>query len=152
MNRIATSGKSNAGREAERLLGEMIASYNGTSPIAPNRNSFNTAIKAYANAGGRNATQNAKRILAMMENPASIGLQDISKQIMPDKISYTSILMTWGNDISGRSRGEECNIDDQGEDAEGMLHRMIEMYESGRNRSVRPDTVSVFLSMTRTFR
>ncbi|KAL7543107.1 hypothetical protein ACHAXR_012674 [Thalassiosira sp. AJA248-18] len=195
MNRIATSGKSNAGDEAERLLMELIAVYklqqqqqqqqqqndtdggdttatantamavpsssSSSSSLAPNRNSFNTVIKAYANAGGKNAATNAQRILSMMYNPSEkLGLTpDVmdATQIMPDKISYTSILMAWANDNNhrggargGRRRlhnnngeggGGYCDKD-AGIKAEELLDRMMDMYESGKNREVKPDTVT----------
>ncbi|KAL9187359.1 hypothetical protein ACHAXT_001462 [Thalassiosira profunda] len=145
MNRIATSHKPTVGKEAERLLEEMIASYkegshpNGTlaeSAIAPNRNSFNTVIKAYANGGGRDSTKNARRVLKSMEDPSSVGLEGLASEIMPDKISYTSILTSLANRNEGSG-----NENDGGERAEEMLERMVEMYHAG-NRRVRPDTVT----------
>eukprot|EP01082_Thalassiosira_pseudonana_P009629 g8420.t1 g8420 contig3:53576-56252(-) len=139
MNRIATSGKSNAGQEAERLLKNLIDQYKrGDKSMAPNRSSFNTVIKAYANTGGKNAARNAKRILNMMENPSSLGLQDISTEIEPDKVSCTSILMAWAN--SGHGGDGLCEVD-AGEKAEQLLERMEGMYRRG-NREIRPDTVT----------
>eukprot|EP00571_Detonula_confervacea_P002530 CAMPEP_0172318850 /NCGR_PEP_ID=MMETSP1058-20130122/36021_1 /TAXON_ID=83371 /ORGANISM="Detonula confervacea, Strain CCMP 353" /LENGTH=831 /DNA_ID=CAMNT_0013033769 /DNA_START=163 /DNA_END=2655 /DNA_ORIENTATION=- len=146
MNRIATNGKSNAGGQAERLLDDLIASYksrgessgddsttaSASAVLAPNRSSFNTVIKAYAKAGGANAATNAKRILNMMENPGSLGLQNLALQIMPDKISYTSVLMAWANTRGDSSAGEK---------AEELLGQMQEMYEGG-NGDVKPDTVT----------
>ena len=129
MNRIANSGKTNAGSEAERLLNDLIGLYykqqeeNGekddarsdsrsaSSPtkklnsktvvaVAPDRNTFNTVIKAYVNAGGGSSkdancsTNNINRILQMMEDPSILSLPNsIAKQIKPDKITYTSIIM-----------------------------------------------------------
>jgi len=166
MNRIAMGGKSNAGVEAERLLMEMIklykASYkeggmntvNGDSSkpastsaasangmdMAPTRSSFNTVIKAYANAGGRNAARNAQRILGMMEDPSSsLGidkddtdtLEMLQNNIAPDKISYTSILMAWANTNKSGERGDR----DAGERAEELL-------ESMACAGIEPDTVT----------
>ena len=165
MNRIATSGKVTAGEEAERLLREMIASYkqaeeeaalvannnttsrqsttssSSSSTLAPNRNSFNTVIKAYANAGGKNAVSNALRILSMMENVADLGLSsNIATQIIPDKISYTSILMSYANINHKEVRRRE----DAGKRAEELLNRMMEIYDSSGkgNGDVKPDTVT----------
>ena len=156
MNRIAISGKPNAGVEAERLLNDMISSYknhvlssntssnnstativssSSTNTVAPNRNSFNTVIKAYANAGGKHDISNVQRILSMMEDPHSFSELEylpmkIVEQMRPDKITYTSVLMAYGksNDMYA------------GEKAEELLSRMIEM--GTKNDIVKPDTVT----------
>ena len=143
--RIATSGKANAGAEAERLLAEVIAlskqeqrhGETETTPstaarLAPNSSSFNAVITAYANAGGRNNAQHAQRILSMMEEPASVGLQAIATQIIPDRSSYTKIFMAWANT-------RERNVD-AGERVEELLGRMSAWGE--KKRGVTPDTVA----------
>ena len=137
MNRIAVSGKKNAGREAERLLNDLIDSYKkGNVDMMPDRRSFNTVIKAYARAptnrkNGKNAARDAGRILSMMEDAASVGLGGIAKKIEPDKVSCTSILTAWANN------GEK----DAGEKAEQLLQRMEEMYSKG-NWDIKPDTIT----------
>jgi len=220
MNRIAISGKANAGEEAERLLLELIDSYkkhqsstsggdnhavartevnattnnnstaantsNTTKPsakrsrriLAPNRNSFNTVIKAYANANdeqqksrsnsnSNSAADNAQRILAMMEDPiTTLGLNDhldnnkqqqlseneimdMTKSIMPDKISYTSIIMACANTNNkhNNNNNKQQPPHDGGNKGnnklvEELLDRMIDMYKSGKNDRVKPDTVT----------
>jgi len=144
MNRIAVGGGPDAGKEAERLLDEMIALYNEaktdeggsddaaessttrpSSPaaesIAPNRNSFNTVIKAYANGGGRNAAEDARRILSVMEDPSSLfpGDDYMARRISPDRIGRTTALNALAN--GGGSAGED---EDAGERAEELLERM----------------------------
>ena len=137
MNRIAVSGKKDSGREAERLLNILIESYKkGKGNIMPDRNSFNTVIKAYARAStntknGKHAAKDARRILTMMEDASSSGLGAIAKDIEPDKVSCTSILTAWANS------GER----DAGEKAEQLLQRMEDMYSRG-NRGIKPDTVT----------
>ena len=142
MNRIATSGKNNAGAEAERILNQLIDLYKkdpGEAASVPNRNSFNTVIKAYANSGDKDSSMNVQRILNMMEELESLGLPDsIAKQIMPDKISYTSILNAWAHNGSS-----DENV---GERAEELLQQMYDMYNSSdgsdRRKDVKPDTVT----------
>jgi hypothetical protein len=137
MNRIAVSGKKDAGKEAERLLNVLIESYKeGKENMTPDRSSFNTVIKAYARAAtntkdGKHAAKDARRILSMMEDPTSFGLGDIAKKIEPDKVSCTSILTAWA------SSGER----DAGEKAEQLLQRMEDMHSRG-NRGIKPDTVT----------
>lgn len=178
MNRIATSGKPNAGAEAERLLYELIAASSlssSSSPsysldnvpctavsttacsststarapppalrplLAPDRISFNTVIKAYANAGGEHAVANAERILSVMENyrPPSSQKPSVRKvtNTAPDKISYTSVLMSYASSCSNR------NSVDAGERAEELLERMTKLHEDGGGGvgdDVKPDTV-----------
>jgi len=143
MNRIATSGKHNAGVEAERILNQLIDLYkkNSNKASAPNRNSFNTVIKAYANSGDKDSSMNVQRILNMMEHPESLGLPDfISKQIIPDKFSYTSILNDWAYNGS-----DDENV---GERAEELIQQMYDIYnksnsdDSDRRKDVKPDTVT----------
>jgi len=143
MNRITTSGKHNAGQEAERILNQLIDLYKKDpteASSAPNRNSFNTVIKAYANSGDKESSTNVQRILNMMEHPKSLGLSDsIAKQIIPDKISYTSILNAWAHNGS--------NDEDVGERAEELLQQMYDMYNNksnsgDRRKDVKPDTVT----------
>lgn len=137
MNRIAVSGKADAGKEAERLLNILIDSYkNGKGNIMPDRSSFNTVIKAYARTptntkNGKHAAKDARRILSMMEDASSSGLGGIAKDIEPDKVSCTSILTAWANS------GER----DAGEKAEQLLQRMEAMYSMG-NQGIKPDTVT----------
>ena len=143
MNRIATSGKHNAGQEAERILNQLIDLYKkdtSESTVAPNRNSFNTVIKAYANSGDKDSSMNVQRILIMMEHPESLGLPDsIAKQIIPDKISYTSILNALAIGSSDEGVGER---------AEELLQQMHDMYnkssddDSDRRKDAKPDTVT----------
>ena len=171
MNRIANSGKTNAGSEAERLLNDLIGLYykqqeeeNGekddarsdsrsSSPtkklnsrtvvVAPDRNTFNTVIKAYVNAGGGSSkdacsTNNINRILQMMEDPSILSLPNsIARQIKPDKITYTSIIM-------GLAANNNNNDKDAGKKAEEILQRMIDMSRNDNddNRDVKPDTVT----------
>eukprot|EP00804_Cyclotella_cryptica_P010160 CCRYP_020797-RA/>CCRYP_020797-RA protein AED:0.02 eAED:0.02 QI:63/1/1/1/1/1/4/190/880 len=136
MNRIAMSGKPNAGSEAERLLNELIEMYkNGNSTMSPDRNAFNTVIKAYANSGGKTGPRNAKRILGMMENPAKHGLEDIASDIEPDRVSCTSIMMAWAN--SNDDGG--CEVD-AGEKAEQLLERMEEVF--AKKGGMKPDTAT----------
>lgn len=143
MNRIASSGKNNAGVEAERLLNQLIDLYkkNSNKASAPNRNSFNTVIKAYANSGDKESSTNVQRILNMMEHPESLGLPDsIAKQIIPDKFSYTSILNDWAYNGS-----DDENV---GERAEELIQQMYDIYnksnsdDSDRRKDVKPDTVT----------
>lgn len=137
MNRIAVSGKKDAGKEAERFLNILIDSYkNGKGNIMPDRSSFNTVIKAYARTptntkNGKHAAKDARRILSMMEDASSSGLGGIAKDIEPDKVSCTSILTAWANS------GER----DAGEKAEQLLQRMKDMYSMG-NQGIKPDTVT----------
>lgn len=136
MNRIATSGKPNAGSEAERLLNELIDMYkHGNTTMAPDRNAFNTVIKAYANSGGKNGPRNAKRILSIMENPAKHGLEDIASDIEPDRVSCTSIMMAWAN--SNDDGG--CEMD-AGDKAEQLLERMEEVFAN--KGDMKPDTAA----------
>jgi hypothetical protein len=138
MNRLASGAKSNAGAEAERLLNEMIEMYKaGNLAVTPNRNSFNTVIKAYANSGGKNGARNAKRILGMMENPSKFGLGEIASEIEPDRISCTSIMMAWAN--SNDAGG--CEVD-AGEKAEQLLRRMEGKFASKGDVNMRPDTAT----------
>ena len=138
LNRLATSGKSNSGIEAERLLNELIDMFkSGSAHIAPDRSSFNTVIKAYANPGIKNGSRNAKRILSMMENPSKYGLEKIASEIEPDKVSCTSIMMAWAN---GNEHGT-CDVD-AGEKAEQLLRRMEKVYESKGDLRMRPDTAT----------
>ena len=137
MNRIAVSGKINAGNEVERLLNVLIEAYKrGETSMMPNRSTFNTAIKAYSRVttttkGGKDAAKDARRILSMMEDPASFGLGNVAREIEPDKVSCTSLLTAWAS--SGES--------DAGEKAEQLLQRMEDMYSRG-NRGIKPDTVT----------
>jgi hypothetical protein len=137
MNRIAVSGKKDAGKQAERLLNVLIESYKkGKGKVIPDRSSFNTVIKAYARTpantkNGKHAAKDARRILSMMEDAASSGLGGIAKDIEPDKVSCTSILTAWANS------GER----DAGEKAEQLLQRMEDMYSRG-NLGIKPDTVT----------
>ena len=135
LNRLASSGKSNAGTEAERLLMELIELYkSGNTDMAPDKNSFNTVIRAYANAGGKNGSRNAKRILSMMENPSKFGLQDIASNIEPDRVSCTSIMMAWAN----ANEYGGCDVD-AGEKAEQLLMRMEKVYENKGDSDMKPD-------------
>ena len=113
--------------------------------MAPDRNSFNTVIKAYANAGGEHAVANAERILGLMERYTSLSSQQQKQQgqrvrkpaiIAPDKISYTSVLMAYAN--SGCSRKST----DAGERAEELLKRMARLSEEGKGGDVKPDTIA----------
>uniref|UniRef100_A0A7S1CV07 Pentacotripeptide-repeat region of PRORP domain-containing protein n=1 Tax=Skeletonema marinoi TaxID=267567 RepID=A0A7S1CV07_9STRA len=137
MNRIAVSGKKDAGKQAERLLNVLIESYKkGKGNFVPDRSSFNTVIKAYARTpantkNGKHAAKDARRILSMMEDAASSGLGGIARDIEPDKVSCTSILTAWANS------GER----DAGERAEQLLQRMEDMYSRG-NLGIKPDTVT----------
>lgn len=132
MNRIAMSGKKNAGKEAERLLNVLIDAYNkGEKGMIPNRSTFNTVIKAYAKSPTKDAAKDARRILSMMEDPSLCGLENAAKNIEPDKVSCTSLLTAWANS------GDR----DAGEKAEQLLQRMEDMYSKG-NRSIKPDTVT----------
>ncbi len=137
MNRIAVSGKKDAGKEAERLLNILIDSYkSGKGNIMPDRSSFNTVIKAYARTptntkNGKQAAKDARRILSMMEDASSSGLGGIAKDIEPDKVSCTSILTAWANSAER----------DAGEKAEQLLKRMEDMYSMG-NQGIKPDTVT----------
>ena len=115
------------------------------SLLAPDRISFNTAIKAHANAGGEHAVANAERILSVMENyrppSASSSSKKTTNVIAPDKISYTSVLMAYAS-----SSGKRKNIIDAGERAEELLGRITKLYEEGGNggggsSDVKPDTV-----------
>lgn len=134
LNRLASSGKSSSGEEAERLLNEMIEIYKaGNVDMAPTKTSFNTVMKAYANSGGKNGSKNAKRILGMMENPSKFGLEDIASEIEPDRVSCTSIMMAWAN---GNEYGA-CDVD-AGEKAEQLLKRM----ENKDDPAIRPDTAT----------
>ena len=119
--------------------------------MAPNKSSFNTVIKAYANTGGKASARNAKRILNMMENPRLITASDgaanggtdggdnstnesnnILENIEPDKISCNSILLAWANSRES----------DGGEKAEQLLERMEAVYRRGGNSGIKPDTVT----------
>jgi hypothetical protein len=136
MNRIATSGKPDAGNEAERLLNELIEMYKaGNKEMTPDRSSFNTVIKAFAHSGGKNGSRNARRILSMLENPSKFGLHN--SDIVADKVTYTSIMMAWanGNEYGG------CDVD-AGEKAEQLLRRMEHVYESKGDLRMRPDTAT----------
>ena len=115
--------------------------------MAPDRNSFNTVIKAYANAGGEHAVANAERILGLMERYTSLSSQQQQQQqqgqrvqktaiVAPDKISYTSVLMAYAN--SGCSRKST----DAGERAEELLKRMARLSEEGKGGDVKPDTIA----------
>ncbi|KAL7549824.1 hypothetical protein ACHAWF_013097 [Thalassiosira exigua] len=137
MNRIASGGTKDAGKEAERLLDEMIASYkerstgeaDGDLPapiLAPDRNGFNTVLKAYANSHGKDASSHALRVLSVMEDPSSAGLEGIAASIRPDRVSYTSALMSTRD----------------GEEAERMLTRMAEAFERTGDPDVLPDAVT----------
>ena len=109
--------------------------------LAPDRTTFNTVIKAYANAGGENAIANAERILSVMENyrPPPSQKQSVRKitNIAPDKISYTSVLMAYASNNGKRKRM------DAGERAEELLGRITKLYEEGGSGGgdVKPDTV-----------
>lgn len=135
MNRLATNGKTESGVHAESLLNELIDMYKSGATIAPDRNSFNTVIKAYAYSGGKYGSRNAKRILSMMEYPLKYGLQDL--QIKPDKVSCTSIMISWAN---GNAHGA-CDFD-AGRKAEQLLKRMEDAYEINGNEGMRPDTAT----------
>ena len=138
LNRVASSGKSNSGVVAERLLNELIDMFkSGNTPISPDRNSFNTVIKAYANPGIKNGSRNAKRILSMMENPSKYGLEKIASEIEPDKVSCTSIMMAWAN---GNEHGA-CDVD-AGAKAEQLLKRMEKVYQNKGDLRMRPDTAT----------
>lgn len=76
-----------------------------------------------------------------MENVADLGLSsNIATQIIPDKISYTSILMSYANINHKEIRRRE----DAGKRAEELLNRMMEIYDSSGkgNGDVKPDTVT----------
>ncbi len=110
--------------------------------LAPDRITFNTVIKAYANSGGENAIANAERILSVMENyrPPSSQKQSVRKitNIAPDKISYTSVLMAYAS-----NNGKRKSID-AGERAEELLGRITKLYKEGGGGGggdVKPDTV-----------
>ena len=127
INRIASSSKPTAGKEAERLLMSMIDKYNsGEASLLPNRNSFNTVIKAYSNAGGNNAAANAKRILELMKNPEAIGLKKFKLQLSPDVISFSSVMATLTS----------------GHEAEELMAEMVELCNKNKNSDMRPDTVA----------
>jgi len=64
---------------------------------------------------------------------------NILHQILPDKISYTSILMAWANTNSHSNNGEQSNA---GEKAEELLKHMVAMYRGGKNGGIKPDTVT----------
>ena len=175
MNRIASGGKPNAGGEAERLLNELISfssSFTSSSSssssssslssssssrrhgrgrgmgAAPDRNSYNAAMKAYANAwGGRreDAIANVERMLEVMEGrskshpsraSSSTGVNG-GGRIAPDKISYTTLLTSYANG----GGDDTCGVD-AGERAERLLERMMEAYVKGGNKNVKPDTVT----------
>ena len=145
INRIATGGKSNAGREAERLLDELIGLSSSShrvgrgwsDAVAPNRTSYNAVMKAYANARGgkrEDAISNIERILGIMEG------QSPSSGISPDKISYTTLLTAYSSGGNGVG-AESCPVD-AGERAEGLLERMTREYVETGNADVKPDTVT----------
>jgi len=135
MNRLATNGKTDSAVQAERLLNEMIDMYKSGATIAPDKNSFNTVIKAYAYLGGKYGSRNAKRIFSMMEYPSKYGLQGLD--IKPDKVSCTSIMIAWAN---GDADGA-CDVD-AGRKAEQLLKRMDEAYKINGNEGMRPDTAT----------
>ncbi len=142
INRIALGGKANAGREAERLLDELIGLSSSSSSramggwsdaVVPDRNTYNSVMKAYANARGgkrEDAISNIERILGIMDG------RSLSSGISPDKISYTILLTSYSS-----GGGELCPID-AGERAEGLLDRMSREYFENGNSDIKPDTVT----------
>ncbi len=170
MNRIATSNKPNAGREAERILQHLIEIYKtyGDESVAPNKSSFNTVIKAYAKSGGKAAARNARRILNMMENPKSIFAEPVVEGVSDNGVVGNNAVPIVVNDEKRDSddRGNDetktleniepdkvsCNSlllawansgeRDGGEKAEQLLERMEEVYKRSGNAAIKPDTLT----------
>mmetsp|Transcript_8266 Transcript_8266/g.17621 ORF Transcript_8266/g.17621 Transcript_8266/m.17621 type:complete len:1037 (+) Transcript_8266:113-3223(+) len=170
MNRIATSNKPNAGREAERILQHLIDIYktHGDESVAPNKSSFNTVIKAYAKSGGKAAARNARRMLSMMENPKLIFVEPVVEGVADNghvrKRDVDVDFMDGKGDEHKRDKVElrileniepdkvSCNSlllawansgdKDGGEKAEQLLERMEEVYKRSGNTAIKPDTLT----------
>jgi pentatricopeptide repeat protein len=119
LNCYASSGESDDIQKLEATLHYMeTMSQRGNSNMKPNRITYNTVLKGYAQAKD-NFTKKAEDLLDRMET-RELGIE-------PDEISYTTVISAFArSSIPGKARK-----------AKRILDRMIESYLNGSNKSIK---------------
>lgn len=130
----AKSGARGAPERAEAILRKMDELSKVDDFVAPDNISFNTVLHAWARSNSKWAAKRAESILRHMDKLHEAG----TSNIQPDTVTYSTCINAWARAAAYHTFNERDGIS-PARNAEAILHRMEDVYQTGANPRAKPN-------------